>query len=41
VPVRLIGPDVVVQIAHLRGGNEFVPAALGMFADAVHALIRV
>ncbi|HEX8556593.1 MAG TPA: amidohydrolase family protein [Pyrinomonadaceae bacterium] len=30
-------PDVVVQIAHLWGGNEFVPAALGVFADAVAA----
>ena len=28
-------PDVVVQIAHLWGGNEFVPAALDVFADAV------
>jgi predicted TIM-barrel fold metal-dependent hydrolase len=30
-------PDVVVQIAHLWGGNEFVPAALDVFADAVAA----
>jgi len=30
-------PDVVVQIAHLWGGNEFAPAALGVFADAVAA----
>lgn len=30
-------PNVVVQIAHLWGGNEFVPAALGVFADAVAA----
>jgi predicted TIM-barrel fold metal-dependent hydrolase len=30
-------PDVVVQIAHLWGGNEFVPAALSVFADAVAA----
>jgi predicted TIM-barrel fold metal-dependent hydrolase len=30
-------PDVVVQIAHLWGGNEFVPAALAVFADAVAA----
>ena len=28
-------PNVVVQIAHLWGGNEFVPAALDVFADAV------
>ena len=30
-------PDVPVQIAHLWGGNEFVPAALDVFADAVAA----
>jgi predicted TIM-barrel fold metal-dependent hydrolase len=30
-------PDVTVQIAHLWGGNEFNPAALGVFADAVAA----
>lgn len=30
-------PDVVVQIAHLWGGNEFVPDALKVFADAVSA----
>jgi predicted TIM-barrel fold metal-dependent hydrolase len=30
-------PDVVVQIGHLWGGNEFVPAALAVFADAVAA----
>ena len=30
-------PDVVVQIAHLWGGNEFTPAALSVFADAVAA----
>ncbi|MGH9944116.1 MAG: amidohydrolase family protein, partial [Pyrinomonadaceae bacterium] len=30
-------PDVTVQIAHFWGGNEFVPAALGVFADAVAA----
>jgi predicted TIM-barrel fold metal-dependent hydrolase len=30
-------PDVVVQIAHLWGGNEFVPEALTVFADAVAA----
>jgi len=30
-------PDVPVQIAHLWGGNEFVPAALTVFADAVAA----
>jgi predicted TIM-barrel fold metal-dependent hydrolase len=30
-------PDVPVQIAHFWGGNEFVPAALGVFADAVAA----
>lgn len=30
-------PDVVVQIAHFWGGNEFVPAALTVFADAVAA----
>lgn len=30
-------PDVVVQIAHLWGGNEFNPAALDVFADAVAA----
>jgi predicted TIM-barrel fold metal-dependent hydrolase len=30
-------PDVTVQIAHLWGGNEFTPAALGVFADAVAA----
>lgn len=28
-------PDVVVQIAHLWGGNEFRPDALTVFADAV------
>lgn len=28
-------PNVVVQIAHFWGGNEFVPAALDVFADAV------
>lgn len=28
-------PDVVVQIAHLWGGNEFRPDALAVFADAV------
>lgn len=30
-------PDVVVQIAHLWGGNEFKPDALAVFADAVAA----
>ncbi len=30
-------PNVVVQIAHFWGGNEFVPAALKVFADAVAA----
>jgi predicted TIM-barrel fold metal-dependent hydrolase len=30
-------PDVVVQIAHLWGGNQFVPSALTVFADAVAA----
>ena len=30
-------PDVVVQIAHFWGGNEFVPSALKVFADAVAA----
>ncbi|HEY0171649.1 MAG TPA: amidohydrolase family protein [Pyrinomonadaceae bacterium] len=30
-------PDVVVQIAHLWGGNEFKPDALTVFADAVAA----
>jgi predicted TIM-barrel fold metal-dependent hydrolase len=30
-------PNVVVQIAHFWGGNEFVPAALRVFADAVAA----
>jgi predicted TIM-barrel fold metal-dependent hydrolase len=30
-------PDVVVQIAHLWGGNEFAPVPLGVFADAVAA----
>lgn len=30
-------PDVVVQIAHFWGGNEFAPAALAVFADAVAA----
>lgn len=30
-------PDVVVQIAHFWGGNEFVPAALDVFAGAVAA----
>jgi predicted TIM-barrel fold metal-dependent hydrolase len=30
-------PDVVVQIAHLWGGNQFVPSALAVFADAVAA----
>jgi predicted TIM-barrel fold metal-dependent hydrolase len=30
-------PNVVVQIAHFWGGNEFVPAALTVFADAVAA----
>jgi predicted TIM-barrel fold metal-dependent hydrolase len=30
-------PDVVVQIAHLWGGNEFKPDALKVFADAVAA----
>jgi predicted TIM-barrel fold metal-dependent hydrolase len=30
-------PNVVVQIAHLWGGNEFVPEALKVFADAVSA----
>lgn len=28
-------PDVVVQIAHLWGGNQFSPEALAVFADAV------
>lgn len=28
-------PSVVVQIAHFWGGNEFVPAALDVFAEAV------
>ncbi len=28
-------PDVVVQIAHLWGGNQFRPVPLGVFADAV------
>lgn len=28
-------PDVVVQIAHLWGGNQFRPAPLSVFADAV------
>ena len=28
-------PDVPVQIAHLWGGNEYVPDALAAFADAV------
>lgn len=28
-------PDVVVQIGHLWGGNQFVPSALKVFADAV------
>ena len=30
-------PDVVVQIAHFWGGNEFRPEALAVFADAVAA----
>ena len=30
-------PDVVVQVAHLWGGNEFAPEALAVFADAVAA----
>lgn len=30
-------PNVVVQIAHLWGGNEFVPSALKVFADALAA----
>jgi predicted TIM-barrel fold metal-dependent hydrolase len=30
-------PDVVVQIAHLWGGNQFVPSALTVFANAVAA----
>lgn len=30
-------PDVVVQIGHLWGGNEYNPAALAVFADAVAA----
>jgi predicted TIM-barrel fold metal-dependent hydrolase len=30
-------PNVVVQIAHLWGGNQFVPSALKVFADAVAA----
>jgi predicted TIM-barrel fold metal-dependent hydrolase len=30
-------PDVVVQIAHLWGGNQFVPVPLSVFADAVAA----
>jgi predicted TIM-barrel fold metal-dependent hydrolase len=30
-------PGVVVQIAHFWGGNEFVPAALDVFATAVAA----
>ncbi len=30
-------PDVPVQIAHLWGGNEFRPAALAVYADAVTA----
>jgi predicted TIM-barrel fold metal-dependent hydrolase len=28
-------PNVVVQIGHLWGGNQFVPSALKVFADAV------
>jgi hypothetical protein len=28
-------PDVVVQIAHLWGGNDYTPDALAVFADAV------
>ncbi len=28
-------PDVVVQIAHLWGGETYAPAALGAFADAI------
>ena len=30
-------PNVVVQIAHLWGGNQFVPSALTVFADAAAA----